>query len=101
MGLDYLTGMEPPKDGYAGGGRVNFQKGSVPKMLEHLINKLVEEKKFSKALLEKANPKDIQELCIQQFGKLPSAEEVKDIVDDTVARESITMESINGATTER
>jgi hypothetical protein len=29
-GLDYLTGQEPPKNGYAGGGRIGFEKGSIP-----------------------------------------------------------------------
>jgi hypothetical protein len=28
MGLDYLTGMEPPKNGYAGGGRIGYADGS-------------------------------------------------------------------------
>ena len=28
--LDYLTGQEPPKNGYAGGGRIGFEKGSIP-----------------------------------------------------------------------
>jgi hypothetical protein len=80
-GLDYLTGMEPPKNGYAGGGRVNFEKGSIPKMLKFLIDKLADEKNFNKTLLEKSNPKAIQELYIEQYGKLPSAEEIKDIVN--------------------
>ena len=30
IGLDYLTGQEPPKNGYAGGGRISFEKGSIP-----------------------------------------------------------------------
>jgi hypothetical protein len=30
IGLDYLTGQEPPKNGYAGGGRIGFEKGSIP-----------------------------------------------------------------------
>jgi hypothetical protein len=80
-GLDYLTGMEPPKNGYAGGGRVNFEKGSIPKMLKFLIDKLADEKNFNKTLLEKSNPKAIQELYIEQYGKLPSAEEIKNIVN--------------------
>jgi hypothetical protein len=80
-GLDYLTGMEPPKNGYAGGGRVNFEKGSIPKMLKFLIDKLADEKNFNKTLLEKSNPKAIQELYIEQYGKLPSAKEIKDIVN--------------------
>jgi len=29
-GLDYLTGQEPPKNDYAGGGRIGFEKGSIP-----------------------------------------------------------------------
>jgi hypothetical protein len=28
LGLDYLTGMEPPKEGYAGGGRIGYAEGS-------------------------------------------------------------------------
>ena len=81
MGLDYLTGQEPPKNGYAGGGRIGFEKGTVPRMLKFLIDKLADEKNFNKTLLEKSNPKAIQELYIEQYGKLPSAEEIKDIVN--------------------
>ena len=28
MGLDYLTGQEPPKNGYAGGGRIGYAEGT-------------------------------------------------------------------------
>ena len=38
MGLDYLTGQEPPKNGYAGGGRIGFKAGSGKKILD-IINK--------------------------------------------------------------
>ena len=65
----------------AGGGRVNFEKGTIPRMLKFLIDKLADEKNFNKTLLEKSNPKAIQELYIEQYGKLPSAEEIKDIVN--------------------
>jgi len=99
MGLDYLTGMEPPKEGYATGGRVNFQKGGAPKMLEHLINKLVEEKKFNRTLLEKSSPKAIQDLYIEKYGALPSAQEIKDMVNKQL-QGKYSMESINPKTGE-
>ncbi len=38
LGLDYLTGMEPPKEGYANGGRIGFKSGSGKKFLD-LISK--------------------------------------------------------------
>jgi hypothetical protein len=98
-GLDYLTGMEPPKNGYAGGGRVNFEKGSIPKMLKFLIDKLADEKNFNKTLLEKSNPKAIQELYIEQYGKLPSAEEIKDIVNKQLQNKG-SMETVNPKTGE-
>jgi len=65
----------------AGGGRVNLQKGSIPKILEFLIDKLSKEKNFNKTLLEKSSPKAVQDLYIEKYGKLPSAEEIKDIVN--------------------
>jgi|688.fasta_scaffold48831_2 hypothetical protein len=99
MGLDYLTGMEPPKNGYAGGGRVNFEKGTVPRMLKFLIDKLADEKNFNKTLLEKSNPKAIQELYIEQYGKLPSAEEIKDIVNKQLQNKG-SMETVNPKTGE-
>ena len=99
MGLDYLTGMEPPKGGYATGGRVNFQKGTVPKMLEHLINKLVEEKKFNRTLLEKSSPKAIQDLYIEKYGALPSAQEIKEIVNKQL-QGKYSMETVNPKTGE-
>jgi hypothetical protein len=98
-GLDYLTGMEPPKNGYAGGGRVNFEKGSIPKMLKFLIDKLADEKNFNKTLLEKSNPKAIQELYIEQYGKLPSAEEIKNIVNKQLQNKG-SMEVMNPKTGE-
>jgi len=66
---------------FAGGGRVNLQKGSIPKILEFLIDKLSKEKNFNKTLLEKSSPKAIQDLYIEKYGSLPSAEEIKDIVN--------------------
>ena len=98
-GLDYLTGQEPPKNGYAGGGRVNFEKGTIPRMLKFLIDKLADEKNFNKTLLEKANPKAIQELYIEQYGKLPSAEEIKDIVNKQLQNKG-SMEVMNPKTGE-
>jgi len=99
MGLDYLTGMEPPKDGYATGGRVNFQKGGFPKILEYLIEKLSTEKNFNKTLLEKSSPKAIQDLYIEKYGKLPSAEEIKDIVNKQLQNKG-SMEVMNPKTGE-
>jgi hypothetical protein len=46
MGLDYLTGMEPPKNGYAGGGRIGFKAGGGKKILD-LINKANQELKVT------------------------------------------------------
>jgi hypothetical protein len=91
--------MEPPKNGYAGGGRVNFEKGTVPRMLKFLIDKLADEKNFNKTLLEKSNPKAIQELYIEQYGKLPSAEEIKDIVNKQLQNKG-SMETVNPKTGE-
>ena len=99
MGLDYLTGMEPPKEGYATGGRVNFQKGGAPKMLKYLIDKLVDEKEFNRKLLERASPKAIQDLYIEKYGSLPSAVEIKDIVNKQL-QGKYSMESINPKTGE-
>jgi hypothetical protein len=83
----------------AGGGRVNFEKGTVPKMLKFLIDKLADEKNFNKTLLEKSNPKAIQELYIEQYGKLPSAEEIKDIVNKQLQNKG-SMETVNPKTGE-
>jgi len=99
MGLDYLTGMEPPKEGYATGGRVNFQKGGAPKMLKYLIDKLVDEKEFNRKLLERASPKAIQDLYIEKYGSLPSAVEIKDMVNKQL-QGKYSMESINPKTGE-
>jgi len=99
MGLDYLTGQESPKNGYAGGGRIGFEKGTVPRMLKFLIDKLANEKNFNKTLLEKSNPKAIQELYIEQYGKLPSAEEIKDIVNKQLQNKG-SMETVNPKTGE-
>jgi len=76
LGLDYLTGMER---NYAG--RSNFEKGTIPRMLKFLIDKLADEKDFNRKLLERANPKAVQDLYIEKYGKLPSAEELKEIVN--------------------
>jgi hypothetical protein len=83
----------------AGGGRVNFEKGTVPRMLKFLIDKLADEKNFNKTLLEKSNPKAIQELYIEQYGKLPSAEEIKDIVNKQLQNKG-SMEVMNPKTGE-
>jgi hypothetical protein len=98
-GLDYLTGMEPPKNGYAGGGRVNFEKGSIPKMLKFLIDKLADEKDFNRKLLERSSPKAVQDLYIEKYGKLPSAEEIKDIVNKQLQNKG-SMEVMNPKTGE-
>jgi hypothetical protein len=97
-GLDYLTGMEPSK-GYADGGRINFEKGSIPKMLKFLIDKLADEKDFNRKLLERSNPKAVQDLYIEKYGKLPSAEEIKDIVNKQLQNKS-SMEVMNPKTGE-
>jgi hypothetical protein len=83
----------------AGGGRVNFEKGTVPRMLKFLIDKLADEKNFNKTLLEKSNPKAIQELYIEQYGKLPSAEEIKNIVNKQLQNKG-SMETVNPKTGE-
>jgi hypothetical protein len=97
-GLDYLTGMEPSK-GYADGGRINFEKGSIPKMLKFLIDKLADEKDFNRKLLERSNPKAVQDLYIEKYGKLPSAEEIKDIVNKQLQNKG-SMEVMNPKTGE-
>jgi hypothetical protein len=97
-GLDYLTGMEPSK-GYANGGRINFEKGSIPKMLKFLIDKLADEKDFNRKLLERSSPKAVQDLYIEKYGKLPSAEEIKDIVNKQLQNKS-SMEIMNPKTGE-
>ena len=51
MGLDYLTGMEPPKGGYATGGRIQFRTGGGKKFLD-LINKANKESKITKQIKE-------------------------------------------------
>jgi hypothetical protein len=99
MGLDYLTGQEPPKNGYAGGGRIGFEKGTVPRMLKFLIDKLADEKDFNRKLLERSNPKAVQDLYIEKYGKLPSAEEIKDIVNKQLQNKG-SMEVMNPKTGE-
>jgi hypothetical protein len=56
LGLDYLMGMEGPKEGYAGGGRIGFKSGSGGKKILDLINKVNKELKTKKSM-EKVNPK--------------------------------------------
>jgi hypothetical protein len=97
-GLDYLTGMEPSK-GYANGGRINFEKGSIPKMLKFLIDKLADEKDFNRKLLERSSPKAVQDLYIEKYGKLPSAEEIKDIINKQLQNKG-SMEVMNPKTGE-
>ena len=99
MGLDYLTGQESPKNGYAGGGRIGFEKGTVPRMLKFLIDKLADEKDFNRKLLERSNPKAVQDLYIEKYGKLPSAEEIKDIVNKQLQNKG-SMEVMNPKTGE-
>jgi len=98
MGLDYLTGMGP-SEGYANGGRIGFQKGTIPKMLEFLIEKLSVEKGFNKGLLERAKPKAIQDLYVNQFGSLPTAEEIANIVNKELKGKK-SMETVNPKTGE-
>jgi len=88
-GLDYLTGME----------RSNFEKGTVPRMLKFLIDKLAEEKDFNRKLLERANPKAVQDLYIEKYGKLPSAEEIKEMVNKEL-QGKYSMETVNPKTGE-
>jgi len=83
----------------ASGGRVNLQKGSIPKILEFLIDKLSKEKNFNKTLLEKSSPKAVQDLYIEKYGKLPSAEEIKDIVNKQLQNKG-SMEVMNPKTGE-
>jgi len=47
MGLDYLTGQEPPKNGYAGGGRIGFKTGSGKKILDIISKTKKPVKKFT------------------------------------------------------
>jgi hypothetical protein len=98
LGLDYLTGMEPSA-GYASGGRIGFKIGTLPKMLEFLIEKLSTEKGFDRGLLERAKPKAVQDLYVNQFGSLPSAEEVASIVNKQLKSKS-SMEVTNPKTGE-
>ena len=56
LGLDYLTGMEGPKEGYAGGGRIGFKTGSGGKKILDLIDKVNKELKGKKSM-EKVNVK--------------------------------------------
>jgi hypothetical protein len=98
LGLDYLTGMEPSA-GYASGGRIGFKIGTLPKMLEFLIEKLSTEKGFDRGLLERAKPKAVQDLYVNQFGSLPSAEEIASIVNKQLKSKS-SMEVTNPKTGE-
>ena len=98
LGLDYLTGMGP-SEGYANGGRIGFQKGTIPKMLEFLIEKLSVEKGFNKGLLERSKPKAVQDLYIEKFGSLPTAEEIANMVNKELKGKS-SMEVVNPKTGE-
>ena len=88
-GLDYLMGIE----------RSSFEKGTIPRMLKFLIDKLADEKYFNRKLLERANPKAVQDLYIEKYGKLPSAEELKEIVNKEL-QGKYSMETANPKTGE-
>jgi hypothetical protein len=62
MGLDYLTGQEPPKNGYAGGGRIGFKTGSGKKIFD-IISKT---KKPVKAGEGKFTKQEVLEKIIQK-----------------------------------
>jgi hypothetical protein len=94
LGLDYLTGIERDYPG-----RSNFKEGSIPKMLKFLIDKLADEKDFNRKLLERSSPKAVQDLYIEKYGKLPSAEEIKDIVNKQLQNKG-SMEVMNPKTGE-
>ena len=94
LGLDYLTGIERDYPG-----RSNFKQGSIPKMVQFFIDKLVEEKNFNRQLLEKTNPMLVKEMYIEKFGKLPSAEELKEIVNKQL-QGKYSMETVNPKTGE-
>jgi DNA-binding transcriptional MerR regulator len=94
LGLDYLTGIERDYPG-----RSNFKEGSIPKMVKFFIDKLVEEKNFNRQLLEKTNPMLVKEMYIEKFGKLPSAEELKEIVNKQL-QGKYSMETVNPKTGE-
>jgi hypothetical protein len=94
LGLDYLTGIERDYPG-----RSNFKEGSIPKMLKFLIDKLADEKDFNRKLLERSSPKAVQDLYIEKYGKLPSAEEIKNIVNKQLQNKG-SMEVMNPKTGE-
>jgi len=94
LGLDYLTGMERNYPG-----RSNFKQGSIPKMVQFFIDRLVEEKNFNRQLLEKTNPMLVKEMYIEKFGKLPSAEELKEIINKQLQYKG-SMETVNPKTGE-
>ena len=79
--------------------RSSFEKGTIPKMLKFLIDKLADEKDFNRKLLERANPKAVQDLYIEKYGKLPSAEELKEIVNKEL-QGKYSMETVNPKTGE-
>ena len=56
LGLDYLTGMEPPKEGYANGGRIGFKSGSGGKKILDIIIETNKKLKGKKSM-ETTNPK--------------------------------------------
>ena len=68
LGLDYLMGTEPPKEGYAGGGRINFQVGG--------LGAIAKFRKFLKQYNYKEKPNQFY-----QFGKEPK-EDIRHIAED-------------------
>ena len=76
-------------EGKANGGRIGFQKGTIPKILEFLIEKLSSEKGFDKSLLQRAKPKAIQDLYIEKFGALPSSEEIAGLVNKQLKQRTL------------
>ena len=76
-------------EGKANGGRIGFQKGTIPKILEFLIEKISSEKGFDKSLLQRAKPKAIQDLYIEKFGALPSSEEIAGLVNKQLKQRTL------------
>ena len=98
MGLDYLTGQEPSKNGYAGGGRIGYQTGGpTNKILKYMIDTLVKEKDFNRQLLEKSKPELVEGLFKQTYKKSP--EEIANAVNEQLKGKS-SMEVTNPKTGE-
>jgi hypothetical protein len=96
MGLDYLTGQEPPKNGYAGGGRIGFKTGSGKKIFD-IINKTNQELKIKKPKAgEVTTPtepvKPVEEP--RTLGGLPIDEKSANIADRLEKSSSSPIESI-------